>query len=58
MKSAAYSATQGDLKVLTVQSHLSVSLEIRRALKKQGENVWKFLEEQNAAYNWRLSDKI
>lgn len=39
------SATQGDVKVLTTHSQLS--LEVHRALQKWGENVCKFPEEEN-----------
>lgn len=49
---------KGDLKVLTTFSQLSTSLEVHGALQKQGENLWKFPEEENAPYNWRLSHKI
>lgn len=33
--------------VLTTHSQLSTSLEVHRALQKQGENVWKYPEEEN-----------
>jgi len=50
-KSAACSARQADLKVLPAHRHFSTPLEIHRVLKKQGENAWKFTEEENPAYN-------